>query len=149
LTNINNLTWGALGGQWTPGPLVCRKCNMKMSLHPINKSQSPEYWLCDRISNLGRGCQRTITMSEIVHAFEQAELQIEHEHLCKIMAFAVDTKEIRIEVLSDDFVGTSREESKERYLTSEQKSQIGDDLCNYIEAILSIEIEDLSDLFQT
>jgi len=38
--HINNLTWGAIGGQWEPTALVCQ-CNQPMPLCPINKKEPP------------------------------------------------------------------------------------------------------------
>jgi hypothetical protein len=87
--------------------------------------------------------------TEIIDTFQQAQIPIEEEREVSIMAFAMDDKEIRLEIVSTQEIGEKRNRTQLKILNEAQKLDIQDLVLDYIESVLSITVEDLSDLFQT
>ncbi len=129
---------------YTPGDIMCRPCQQPMSLYPIDRRLPPMFYDCTK------SCKRKLFCSEIIDALQQAQIKVEEEELVSIMAFAMDDdKEIRLEIQSIEHVGESRRKSQLKLLSDAQKDDIQDLLLDYICSILSIEVEDFSDLWQT
>ncbi|MGB7952961.1 MAG: hypothetical protein WCF23_03190 [Candidatus Nitrosopolaris sp.] len=128
---------------YTPGDIMCRTCQQPMSLYSIDRRKPPMFYDCTK------SCKRKLFCSEIVDAFIEAQIKVEEELEVSIMAFPMDNKEIRIEIESIEYVGESRNKSTLKILTQYQKNEIQDLLLDYIESILSITVEDFSDLWQS
>ncbi len=107
------------------------------------KALTAEYWSCDR------GCGKTVRVEDILDAFYDTELELENELEIKILAFAIDDREIRIEVLSDKYTNESRTHSKKILLSKTECDAIERILLRGICEILGVECMSLADLFQS